>query len=263
MEKNLITQPQAEEIFKRYIALLYRLAFAENNDFDLIIGAGDSGAFMARTAEIFFIKEKREIPVIYLPIQRYTAEGEAVGKYFDNSVLLPRIRENIQNLKKIEKVLFVDDEIWKAWAAKETIRLILGAADKNKIANYILYTIIAEHHGFEWHYTLPPVAIKFYSFSKKIPGVNGSIFEIISDEAWNKFKKYKKDLSKKQLANLFLNGIIKASGSKEPEFSKELGNKLLKIASFKEAKKDIKNRIEYLIDIAINEYKSGKISFLF
>lgn len=263
--QKLITQKQAEDIFKKYIALLYRLIVEEKNNFDLIIGTGDSGSFMAKVTKLFYDEIRKSPPkIVFIPLQRFAVFGSGDGEHFDNSVLIPDLKKQLRDLKKLENVLFVDDEIWRAWTAKESIDLVLKAVPKNKISNRVLYTIVAEHHGFEWHYDVSPVAIRYYSFSKKIRGVNGSVFEIVSDRTIEVFKKYKSDLSKRHLANIFLNGINKISKNGKPQFSDNLLHDLeLNFKRFNALKKNFYLKIEKLIESGILEYKKEKIRFIF
>lgn len=263
--QKLITQKQAEDIFKKYIALLYRLIVEEKNDFDLIIGTGDSGSFMAKVAKLFYNEIRKNPPkIVFIPLQRFAVFGSGDGEYFNNSVLVPDLKKQLGDLKKLENVLFADDEIWRAWTAKESMNLVLKAVPKNKTANRVLYTIVAEHHGFEWHYDVSPVAIRYYSFSKKIRGVNGSVFEIVSDKTIDFFRKYKNDLNKRRLANVFLNGINKISKDNKPQFSDNLSCELeLRMKRFNILKKNFYLKVEKLVKSGIIEYKEGKIKFIF
>lgn len=255
-----VSTKEAEEILKRYIVLLYKLVVIEGNKFDLIVGAGDSGAFMAKIGELFYRQIKKiPPPIIYIPLLRYIEPGVADGVYFDNSVLLPQIKKQINSLSNFKNVLFVDDEIRKGHAAKSCIELILAALPKKKIPKRILYTIIAENHHFEWHYDVPPVAIRYYAFSRIIPGVNGAVFDFISDSIAKIFRNERGSIIKKQLANIFVNGFSKQIFNGVPLFSKELANYLLNTTHFPKTQKIIFIRLKHIISEGIGEYKSRKI----
>ena len=259
---SAITPKQAKEIFKNYIALLYKLVVKEKNDFDLIIGAGDSGAVMAKVAEIFYQKINKKIPpILHLPLQRYAEPGIPHGEYFENKVLIPQIKKQLKNIKLFKKVLFVDDEIMRGWTAKTSIELVLSALPKNKIADRVLYTIVAENHWFQWHYDLPPVSIRYYAFSKKIPGVNGAVFEMISDLEWKSIKL--NGMGKRPLLNIILNGVRKSRSGLTPVFTDETAKKLEKNQKFKKLKTKMLRQIDALVTEGIKEYKAGKIKLGF
>ncbi len=257
----MINKTQAEEIYKKYVAWLYRLVVEQKNNFDLIVAAADSGTLMAETIQEFYSQIKKKAPVtIILPIQRYTELGVGRGKPFDNLILLPELRESLKDCKRLKNILFVDDEIGLANTAKESIQLILKAAPKKVVAERVNYTILAENHGFEWRYDIPQVAIRFFAFSNKIKGVNGSVFEIIPNEVLKKFQKVESKITKKKMAALFTTGYIKSSQNNKPVLSDELLEKMeLKVKGFDADKKKFLQNMRSLIKAGISDYKKSKI----
>lgn len=172
----------AQHVFKRYIALLYRLCVEEGNDYDMLVGPGDSGAVMVYFAELFYKAVQQPAPPkLILPVQRYVdPDNEASGLY-DNSVLLPSAARQLAELS-VSKVLFVDDEIWQANSASACARLLAAALPPSLVQNRITFTIVAENHGFEWHHDVPPIAIQYYAFSKRIVGVNNAVLRFLTAE---------------------------------------------------------------------------------
>lgn len=265
-KKEKITKEEAEQIFKKFIALLYRLIVVEKNRFDLIIGAGDSGAALAMIAKIFYIRLKKKPPqVLLIPTTRFTKLDVPWGDFLDNKTLIPKIKNDLKNRKSpIKNVLFVDDEIRSAYSAKESIRVVINAAPKRIIPNRVLYTIVAENHGFEWHYNIPPVAIRYYAFSNLKRGINNAIFEIIPDSIWHKANDKLPIKSRKELANLLLNRLSKRLKNKTPYFKEFSENEITKqFPQYKQTLKAIQKRIDKLIAQGIAEYKSGKTEFKF
>jgi hypothetical protein len=261
MEKIIIDHAEAKEIYKKYIAWLYRLIIEERNAFDLIIGPADSGTFMTQALKIFYGVVKMPAPkILVLPLLRYKELSIDTGDHFDNSILIPDVREALKRLPKLEKVLFVDDEIGLAFTAKESISIVLSSLPKEKISKRIIYTIIAENHGFEWRYDIPPVAIKYYAYANKKSGVNAAIYEILSDEIFNEFVKADGTISKKKVTCLFSNGLVKAIKDNKPILSDDLLMKIkAKLPNFEAYKSDFITEAELLAKQAIDEYRTSKL----
>lgn len=262
-------------VFKRYIALLYRLCVVENNQYDLLIGPGDSGAVMVYFAELFYKALGINLPTkLAIPIQRFKTRDKKSGKY-DNSTLAPLEKGCV--VESLSKILFLDDEICEANSASECAKLVTRDLPEIQKHNRILFTIIADNHGFEWHYDVPPVAIQYYSFSRRNKGKNNAALRILSDEdqaILNGFtepyldKEDKADGQTKKM-NLLFNGMVKVptysgDGMSKPRFKHvSMDKSIFNSVNFLEFRSKIEKNLFTLIRDAIDEYKEGKLIFLF
>lgn len=259
----------AEHVFKRYIALLYRLCIEEKNEYDVLVGPGDSGAVMVYFAELFYhAVQKPAPPKLVLPVQRYTNPDDETSDLFDNSVLLSDALGQLSDISPA-KVLFVDDEIWKANSASSVARLLVSAlASKNNLENRIVFTIVAENHGFEWHYDISPIAIQYYAFSKNISGRNNVILRLLSegeqiqlDRSTEPYLAPTEVDGQTRKMDLLFNGQIKVpsrSADTIPSYAH-----ISPSADLLQLKSQVEGRLMVLIQEAIEEYTQGHIKFLF
>lgn len=258
----------AQHVFKRYIALLYRLCVEEGNDYDLLVGPGDSGAVMVYFTELFYkVLEKQVPPKLLLPVQRYVDPNNERLGLFDNSALLPTAAEQLAGHAP-SRVLFVDDEIWQANSASASARLLVGALPADKKLDRVVFTMVAENHGFEWHYDIPPVAIQYYAFSKKIVGVNNAVLRFLSTEQQEVLNKFTKihlhpteiDGQTRKMDLLF-NGQVKvlsSEGGGYPAYRHvSVSEDLIKLKS------EVENELMNLICEAIEAYRKRHIVFVF
>lgn len=258
----------AQYVFKRYIALLYRLCVEENNQYDVLVGPGDSGAVMVYFAELFYKAVQKPLPPkLILPVQRYVdADNEATGLY-DNSVLLPSAVRQLAGLS-VSRALFVDDEIWQANSASACARLLADALPESTAQNRVVFTIIAENHGFEWHHDIPPIAIQYYAFSKRIVGINNAVLRfLIADQqqALNEFTKMYLDPTEvdgqTRKMDLLCNGQVKIpsrTAGVAPAFREVAAN-----VDLTKLKSQVEGELMLLIREAVAEYKQKHIVFVF
>ncbi len=164
---------------KQFIRTIHRLITVEGKQFDLILASGDSGMILGGILEVMFADlNLTRTPILNVPILRYDPtipfpQCEDEGKFFDNSVLLPTVKEQISeaNLKQMKEALFIDDEIYRGTTAKVAIELVLDTIDPSLIGEDINYTIVAEDQGFKG-LDMPGIKIDFQPFAEEIEGLN-------------------------------------------------------------------------------------------
>lgn len=258
----------AQHVFKRYIALLYRLCVEEGNDYDLLVGPGDSGAVMVHFAELFYkVLEKQVPPKLLFPVQRYVDPDDERSGLFDNSALLPTVAEQLAS-RAPSRVLFVDDEIWQANSASASARLLVSAIPAEKKLSRVVFTIVAENHGFEWHYDLPPIAIQYYAFSKRIVGVNNAILRLLSEDQQTLLNQLTQPYLERpeidgqtRKMDILFNGYVKVSSRAHgvaPHYKH-----ISPHAELLQFKDEVEARLTELIHEAIEEYTHGEIKFVF
>ncbi|MBP9686615.1 MAG: hypothetical protein KBD66_02335, partial [Candidatus Doudnabacteria bacterium] len=147
-----------------------------------------------------------------------------------------------------------------AYTAKEAIRVALAAVPKQIISERVVYTILAENHGFEWRYNIPPVAIKYIAFANKKQGINGAIFEFIPESVLKQFQQVESTISKKKIASIFTTGFIKTIQNGKPTLSDKLVHTIrISHPEFDELKEQFISQVTLLTQQAIEEYSRGEI----
>lgn len=274
-----VTIEKAEDIYKKYVRLLHDLIFVRNNKFDVVFGPADSGVFMAKTVEMLYkIEGVSAIPkVLVLPIQRYEHPCSDTGEPFENisnKSLVEHLKSELAVFKEVNNVLFVDDEISsEALTAKAVLKLLLKVEEKVN-PNNLIYTIIAENHGFQWKYDVPasegfvPLPIRYYAYGNKQRWydfdkkqeyhANGTVFSVMPDDIFSKYKgRYNlicknKDFAKKHLISLFLDGRIKVSKEGVLVLSHDLLTEVQsRTESFEEDRTRFIDKVENLVRKAI------------
>ncbi|MBI4097891.1 MAG: hypothetical protein HY426_02520 [Candidatus Levybacteria bacterium] len=246
----------ARERIKMFSAAVTRQLLDEKQDFDLIMGPGNSGLFMSKIAKLVYEELQKEIPLIVnVPIERILEE-DTVTKLLVGDVKIPSIENKTAN------ILFVDDEIMRGLTAKVSFELLIQI---NPGIEHIDATIIAENHFFEWHWDLPKVSVKFFAYARLIQWINGTIGHFIPDEL---FEKIKKEISEVETHNDAMAAVV-GGGLKKVADSKpyyDLGvNEVLKtkIGNYEEKQKELMNELRDLVKTGVEDYKSGKIKFRF
>lgn len=268
---NHLNQEQAIPIFNSYIALLYNLIFVERNKFNLIIGPADSGTFMASVCEMLYGILDLPVPkILILPVQRYERPCTDTGPEFNNEHLIDYVKAELTDLKEFGNILFIDDEISeRALTAKAAISAVCKSIPADSKPKRLLYTIIAENHGFQWRYDLDPVAIRYYAFGNKIRDgqhhINGSIFYTIGDEIFEKYKNFElqcdeltpKPIERKHLAAILTDGRLKTSKDKIPVLTEDFLDEIKRqVIDFEQDKTQFINDVVKLIrEVIDNESK--------
>jgi len=246
----------AKSRIKMFAAAITRQILDEKQKFDLIIGAGNSGLFMTKLAEFVFETLDVKIPpILNIPVLRIIEKDESIKVVKSGNF-------ELKNITKLENVLFVDDEIMRAITAKTCFELILA---KRPEIEHLNATIVAEHHFFEWHYSLPKVSIKFFAYSWLIQWLNGNISYLTPENLFNEIKNALPEVeSYPKAMAIIVGGGLKKVADEQPYFDfaveKELEDK---IENYKKQKKELMSEIRELVSEGVEGYKTGKIHFRF
>ena len=251
----------AKSRIKLFVAAVSRQLLELNKVFDVIVGAGNSGLFMTKIAEMTYKKLNIDAPLILnLPIYKFKNDTKTP---YDNSFLVSNVSNKLFEVYKLNDILFVDDEIMQAITAKECFNLILQA---NKDIEHLNATIVAENHFFEWHYDMPRVSIKFFAYAPLIQGLNGNIGYFIPDALFKKMSSIKTNvLSHNHAMAIIIGGALKKIGADgKSYFDFTIENDLKEQITDYETKKTLLlNELSNIVDEGVEEYKAGEIKFRF
>lgn len=248
----------AKSRIKMFSASLCRQVIELNQKFDVIVGAGNSGLFMTKIAEMVYEELNIKIPpILNLPVFRFEEDNVSLH---DNAVLVSEVAQKLKTLPSLNNILFIDDEIMRAVTAKESLNLILKARSDIKHLNV---TILSENHFFEWHYKMPMVSVNFFAYSRLIQGLNGNIGYFVPEDLFKEISSIAKISSHNHALTLLLTGSLK-SKAKGQYFEIESEKLLTKnIKDYKLIKSSLIKELKYLVKEGIEKYKSGKITFRF
>lgn len=257
--------------FKRFIALLYYLIIEKKNEFDLILAGGDSGVSLARITELVYQQLDLKPPlVLSLPIVRWNPKwlhyhGQPT-ELFDNSILISQIKDKINDLKKLENILLVDDEIKSGYTAKAAFNVVIGAIDKDKISKLINLKIVAEDQGFKPEGFIEGINTGFYYFAKDTDNINNVLSYVIPWSIEKQLKSYFKDeeISSKARVNSLLDLPSKEFERfkdyiiEKPVFTNNKLNAFKKeIPNFPNLQAEFNHLLTKWINEAIEEYKNN------
>jgi hypothetical protein len=160
----------AEANFKRFVAVLCHLIMDEQLSFDLQIAGGNTGLVMSRYAQMVFERLGKPRPPLLKAATRWTALNQE-DIPADDTVLrfdfANQIRDaNLDDGRRLYRVLFVDDEITQAVTSRSCMRLLGDALGKREFELHI----IAEDHFFQPAGFPPEFDLHFHPFSKGIKG---------------------------------------------------------------------------------------------
>lgn len=250
----------AKSRIKMFVAAVYRQIIDFKEKYDLILGAGNSGLFMTKITEMVYqCLDIKTPPVLKLPIYRFKEDDATLH---DNSFLIAQVKEKVQDIQKINNILFVDDEIMRALTAKECFQLVLEA---NLNIDHLSATIIAENHFFEWHYKMPKVSISFFAYSPLVQGLNGNIGYFIPEDFYKEISGIYNTLSYNQVMAIVIGGGLKRkdhAGNSYFDFliESELKNK---IADYDSRKSSLVIELKGLVKEGVEKYKAKEIKFRF
>ncbi len=251
----------AESRIKMFVASIYRQLIDFNENYDLVLGAGNSGLFMTRVTQMIYEYLNIKTPLILnLPIYRFKEDGKTPN---NNSFLTQQVKEKIQNLNSISNILFVDDEIMGALTAKDCFNLILQSYPN---INHLDATIIAENHFFEWHYKIPKVSISFFAYSPLIQGFNGNIGYFIPEDLYKEVSSLIGEaVSYNHVMAIVVGGALKRKdNNSNPYFDFTVESSLKsKITNYDDKKSSLMNNLRELVKEGIEKYKAGEIKFRF
>lgn len=242
---------------KRLAALLYLLIKEKGEKFDLIVGGGNSGVFVQEIVKMVYKRVGVELPpVILFPIYRPSnQQGVSVSKDL--------VEEQLKDLKNINKVLFVDDEIMRGQTARicfETIRDYLRNRNENV---YLSCTIVAENHNFIWPYDLKNISVRFLPFALVLQGYNCNFGYLIPEKTIKKMESVVGEpADRNQVMSLLLGGKKKVVDNNIASFVSDTELDIEnKVEGYKTAKQELHDIFEEIIIQGIAEYKNGEIQF--
>jgi len=249
----------AKSRIKMFAASVARQLLEFNENFDLLLGAGNSGLYMTKIAEMTY--EYLNIPapaILNIPIMRFKEDGKTLNNNFS---LLQEVKQALNKIKTIKNILFVDDEIMRTITVKECCNLLLQA-DLN--IPHIDVTIIAENHFFEWHHKIPKASIYFFAYSPLIQWLNANISYFIPKDLYDEISKYAGCVSSYNHAMaIIIGGAIKKTESK-PYYDYSVDSVLKqKIPAYEEVKTSLIGDLQKLVKEGVDDYRTGKITFRF
>jgi hypothetical protein len=250
----------AKSRIKMFVAAICRQLTDFKENYDLIMGSGNSGLFMTKIALITYdTLNITAPPVLNLPIYRFKEDGNTL---YDNSSLLTQVKDKLESLPPINNILFVDDEIMRGLTAKECYSLILKAFPET---NHLNATIIAENHFFEWHYKIPKVSMNFFAYSPLIQGLNENIGYFIPQELFNNIQQIIPEVkSYNQAMAIVINGGIKKLKNNKGYFDFDIEKNLkTNLPNYEKEKNELLEKLQNLVKEGVKEYKEGKIKFRF
>lgn len=250
----------AKSRIKMFAATIARQLLENHETFDLLVGAGNSGLYMTKIAEMTFNYLNTPVPkILNIPIIRFKEDGKTLN---DNSSLLPKIKQTLSKINTVKNILFVDDEIMRAITAKECFNLLLNA-DPN--ITHLDATIIAENHFFEWHYKMPKVSIRFFAYSPLIQDFNENIGYFIPEDLYKEISSSIENITHNHAMAIVIGGALKKKDNNENSYfdfgiESSLKNK---IAGYDDKKSSLVNDLEGLVKDGVERYKAGEIRFRF
>ena len=235
---------------KRLAARLYSLIKEREKGFDLLVGGGNSGVVAIEITKMVYRTAGIKLPPIVLfPIVRPSNQQDV---QIDNSL----VEEQLKNVKRLNRLLFVDDEIMRAQTAKmcfETIRNFLG---ESKVSPCLSCTIVAENHFFTWKYDLKGIAVRFLPFATVLQGYNGNFGYLIPQELIKKLEPILGEpIDRNQALAILMGGKRKMVKNKLSSFDYEIEKKMInEVKDYSKEKQDFIKRIDKLVKEGIAEY---------
>lgn len=255
-------RPYAVRNFKGFVAVLYFLITEKQANFDLMVGAGDSGSAVAFLAELVFRKCQKPCPkIIRIPVLRYNKPdiywSDKKEDFFDNKALIPQIRDQLKNLEKFENILYVDDETGYGLTFRTISNYLVDTSPKNTKLP-LNFTVVAEDFGFNWEGN-ESIHINFYPFSTGYDGLYNVISYIVPYETELEIRKVfpEKELGPKAILSILLNLPVK--NLTKPEFNYDaLERAKREVKNFSNLQTNFLKLVEQMISDGIKDYIDGK-----
>jgi len=242
---------------KRLAAMIYLLIKEKQERFDLLMGGGNSGVAILEIVKMVYQKAGVDVPPIALfPVIRPSNKEEV---NFDKSLIV----EQLKDIKKLDRLLFVDDEIMRAQTAKICFELIRDFLGETKVNPCLSCTIVAENHFFVWRYELKGISVRFLPFSMVLQGYNGNFGYLIPQKLITSLSPVLGEpIDRNKALALLLGGKIKVVKDKIASFDYEIEKEIMsKVPGYSNEKQEFIERIEKIVDEGIEEYKKGEIRF--
>lgn len=244
-----------------FAATLYRLLIERRERYCALVTAGTSGLYMRELAHTAFRLLGAETPpTVCLPIVRFAADGAP----FDNSPLLSEVRAQLGEARRLERVLFVDDEIRRGTTAHACFDLLLGAGcvDANR---GLACTIVAENHFFEWHWDQPGIAVRYLAPARLLHGLQHNIAYCLPDGLVKEARlRFDPEISHHELLALVAAGAVKRMRGDVAFYDEAPARSLAcRVADFPAARGRFLRDFENWVDSGLRRYRDGEIRFRF
>jgi len=242
-----------------FVKSIKRLVIDESIDFDLIIGAGDSGASMVKIAEIVFQELHLSVPkTLLIPFFRFSQKDVARGEIFNSiDVYVSEATKVISGFSQIRNILFVDDEIGQGRTVDGVIKVLEKVIPD---AGNINFYILAEDHGFNSDSIKSEIAIHFVPFSLFQKRINNAISYIIPYEIEKKItdRFTDREIGSKVRMNSLFELPSKELKDNTPFWSYEILGKIKKeIPNYYKLQLDFENYIHSIIKKIIEEMEDN------
>ncbi len=215
---------------KGFVKVITNLVKDNKIQFDLIIGSGDTGIAMVKLTEMIFSELNIPIPTkLVVPYYRFTKKYMGEGETFqNNAALLPEIKKQLKDLRNIQSILFVDDEIGKGRIVKGFIEFVIQGREEVCQNNPSLY-IVAEDRSYNKDQALEALAnVQYCPFAESEP-MGNAISHIVPLEIKEAIAKSYGNLYPKEELNALLDLPIKDKRENEkPVWSYDLLDDLKK-----------------------------------
>lgn len=204
---------------------------SDNDSFDYMVAASDSGQLAAYiTEEVYLALYKDAPPKFVAPIVRHVDKERTI--LFDNRILASGF-SSWRN-KSLEKILFVDDEIWRGKTLKGMLDLLLSLNCKMES-----WTIVAEEYGdFQCAEIMGDLPATFVPTKQRTPDVYNAFSYTVPLQLQRPIKEVLRDeagLNDKQVMCTLLGLPIKEWNQGRPRFTVRLIDKAKRdLPAFKE-----------------------------
>lgn len=254
---------EAQRRTKRFIRKIQSLI--QKKDFDIILASGNSGIMMAKITEMTYKHlGKKMPPIVKIPIYLRDRMGKRIK--FDNSVLITEVQKQIKNIKKIEHILVVDDDLNEKYPKTviESIKLV-NKAGEDKISKRLDVFVVAEGEtgkGKLGRVKSLDCNIIYFPFAKETKewkGISNFVSYGIPWEYQKKIRKFYSDeeLEAKKIFCILLREPIRSKGKfkgGKPYFSYKWNSMLKeKIRNFEKLQKGFERHIKNLIREAVKK----------
>lgn len=244
-----------------FSATLYRLLVEDGERYDAIVTAGTSGLYMQGLAGAAYrLLAIEPPPTICLPVVRFAEDGAL----FDNTPLAAEVCRQLGEKRRLERVLFVDDEIRRGTVAHACFDLLLrsGRVDAGKGA---VCTIVAENHFFEWHWDQPGIAVRYLAPARLLYGLQHNIAYCLPGDLMEEARRcVDPEISHHELMAMVVAGSVKRM-RRDAAFFDEAPARLVasRIPDFPARRERFLLDFEGWVQSGVRKYRDGEIRFRF
>lgn len=230
---------EATRRLESFVSTISELVMSRALNFDLLVSGGNTGLVMTYITErIYHYLRAPAPPNLVLPIFRYSPGFRGNPDYlFDNFSLQEEVESRLISLRRLQDVLFVDDEIGHGITALTILRLLRRWHLHHHNLSEFNYYVVAEDQGFGTHPSLSDTSIHFLPYAIEIEGWNNVIACIIPREYEEPIQRVFPDevLAFHQRMNILLGLPLKEFNNGKPRFGFELHAEVAKKVSGLEA----------------------------